>query len=693
MKAAKTLLASALALGVTPLALAEQAIEEVEVLGISSAQQFSVNAAASATADSGDLLKKIPGANANNNGPLSTIAQFRGMYGDRINVSIDGMASHGGCPNSMDSPLSYAPAAMLESLSVYRGIAPVSAAQQSIGGAFEATSKQGSFTSGETFEAHGEIEASAASAASANALFATVTASNNQHKIRIAALDESGDDYEYPDGEVTPTAYDRQRYELGYAFKQGVHTTAVEVIRNETGETGTPALPMDIEYVDTNIAKLGYTMQLDDSKVDFKLQNTDVEHVMTNYHMRENTDTTKYRRALVEDQGQEAKLVFEAQGAGIWRYGMDVHHSTHDVSLTNPNNAMFSLVNFNDTDNRINGVFVETEQKLSDSRGFDFGMRVNRVHMSTDEVSFSGMMGMMATHAATLRDAFNDSDRDQAEHNLDLVAKLHQRFGQHWKLSTELSQKTRSPSYQERYLWLPMESTGGLADGYNYMGDPDLDPETAQEINLGLEWQNGPHRVAPRLFYREVKDYIQGTTITPDAGDPVVTAAIALSTMMNGMAPLQFSNVDATLYGMDVEWMSQINQSLALRGTLSMVRGERDDINDNLYRISPDNLLVAADYQWRQLLSTIEVAGYNKQTRVSETNNEQETAGYTLVNLHFSYQAPYNLQLGFGVENLFDHEYHDHLGGYNRVSNSDVAVGDRLPGVGRNAYAKLKWTF
>jgi iron complex outermembrane receptor protein len=38
------------------------------------------------------------------------------------------------------------------------------------------------------------------------------------------------------------------------------------------------------------------------------------------------------------------------------------------------------------------------------------------------------------------------------------------------------------------------------------------------------------------------------------------------------------------------------------------------------------------------------------------------------------------------VENLFDKYYADHLGGINRVSGGDVAVGAHLPGAGRFLY-------
>ena len=58
------------------------------------------------------------------------------------------------------------------------------------------------------------------------------------------------------------------------------------------------------------------------------------------------------------------------------------------------------------------------------------------------------------------------------------------------------------------------------------------------------------------------------------------------------------------------------------------------------------------------------------------------------------YQATEAITLSAGVNNLFNRGYTDHLGGYNRAAgNPDIAVGDRLPGVGRSAYINASINF
>jgi iron complex outermembrane receptor protein len=84
---------------------------------------------------------------------------------------------------------------------------------------------------------------------------------------------------------------------------------------------------------------------------------------------------------------------------------------------------------------------------------------------------------------------------------------------------------------------------------------------------------------------------------------------------------------------------------------------------------------------------------YAKQDNVSDTNREQETSGYGVVNMSASWQATPSLQLAAGVDNLFDRKYRDHLGGYNRAANEDIDRGERLPGYGVNAFARVVYEF
>jgi iron complex outermembrane receptor protein len=151
--------------------------------------------------------------------------------------------------------------------------------------------------------------------------------------------------------------------------------------------------------------------------------------------------------------------------------------------------------------------------------------------------------------------------------------------------------------------------------------------------------------------------------------------------------------VDAELYGFDMDWAWRLGDHWSLSGLLNYVRGKRDDIDDNLYRIAPPNATIRLDYATATWNAGVESIVYARQDNVSATNGEQETSGYGVVNASASWQATPRLQLAAGVDNLFDRKYRDHLAGYNRAANDDIARGERLPGYGINAFARMIYEF
>jgi len=682
-------------------------VEEIVVVGVRDTHTVRTDDTLVAPPDTAQLLRKMPGANINKNGELTGIAQYRGMYGDRIKVSVNGAQISGAGPNAMDSPLHYAPVAILESLTINRGITPVSKGQETIGGYVEAVTYTGEYGNSNDFSFDGRTYFGAQSVNAGTVASGFFSLANRSHIFRSFVMQEEGNDLKFPGGKIVPSSYERERFDLGYSFKTGDHEFSIDFARNNTKDAGTASLPMDIRSIDSDLFRSRYVYSGADSTFTAEFSASDNEHWMSNYHMRlppqdsaAGPGATRYRRNWAVSQNYGFSLQLEQfVSDGTWLYGVDGYLSTHRSIISNPNAMPFYIANFNDSERNVFGAFVERELSLSDRIGLEAGVRVNRVSMDTEPVSANlnpmnvttGMPVMMNGMAGMLSTAFNNQSLAKTDTNYDWFARLSIEAGVNSTWYVGAARKTRSPSYQERYLWIPLEATGGLADGKTYIGDPSLDPEVAHEVELGLDYESGRIEFLPRLFYKEVSDFVQGT---PSTNMQANTFAQMMANMGMGLpGPLQFSNVDATFYGLDFESRFELNNRLSLRAILSIVRGERDDINDNLYRISPDNLILALDYFGNSWSGSLESVNYADQNRVSATNIEQKTGGYSTVNLTARFTLPYEVQLGAGIENLLDKEYQDHLSAYNRAFNPDVAMRERMPGLGRNIYARLMWNF
>ncbi|MGB0237328.1 MAG: TonB-dependent receptor [Cycloclasticus sp.] len=640
--------------------------------------------------DTAALLKRVPGANVNRNGPLTGIASYRGQFGSRVNTSVDGMSWKEVGPNSMDPPLSHIPAALTDNLTVYRGIAPVSSGIETIGGSMSAVSRKSEFADNIDFEFHGL--ASFGYSEVDNGLTSSVlgTYANDSHRFHASLSQEQGDDYEFDGSQsVDPSQYDREAYTVGYGFRQGTHELGFDYSNNDTGHSGTPSLPMDIIWVRGGVLTADYSLQLAESRsldVDYYYQ--DMRHLMNNFSLRPNGVLAgRERQSLTTVDGGGLSIVYHLPlSGGRLSLGLEGDESTHDGFITDRNNPMFGVDNFNGAEKNRYSTFAEWKGDIDEGLELEAGVRYTQVDMDSDEVSHH-MYGMMMP-VTVLVDNFNGSDRSQTDHNWDFAAILRQTLSNELTAEVGLARKMRSPSYQERFLWIPLEATGGLADNRVYIGDVNLDPETAYQFEAGLEYASGGLYVAPRAFYHRIDDYIQGEVSTN-------AAANMISNSNTGRDALQFTNVDAELYGVDVEWGYELTNDWRLDGTVSYVRGrQRDKGGDNLYRIAPLNARTQLTYAQNNWSIATEVEAYAAQNDVADYNGEMNSAGYGLLHLRGEIQPATGFNVGVGVENILDKDYEDHTAAINRaMGNADVAVGDKVPSQGRNLYitARYEW--
>ncbi|MDX1519640.1 MAG: TonB-dependent receptor, partial [Gammaproteobacteria bacterium] len=388
---------------------------------------------------------------------------------------------------------------------------------------------------------------------------------------------------------------------------------------------------------------------------------------------------------------------------GAIKLGADGHLARHSATVSDPAFAPFFITNFNDANVNNYGFFAEWQSDYSGPLNIEAGFRVNVVNTDAGFVNAfpavladtGAVVNAVTVGAQTLRNNFNGADRDRTDTNLDAVLKFNYALSRQVALELGFARKVRSPSYIERYLWIPLEVNAGLGDGNNYIGDPGLDPEKSHQVELGVKMQARDFYLTPRVYYRRIDDYIQGTA-TDNA------AAIIFSSLAAGdPTPLVFSNVDAEIYGFDAEAGYAFSNNWRMDAIISYTRGKRRDIDDDLYRIAPLNGRLSLTYSRADWSATIEGVAFAEQHDVSDTvtfdpgnsnNNNESTPGYALLNFFGQYRFDNEgITVRVGVENLLDEDYTDHLSGFNRNLASDVPVGQRLPGPGRNLHATLSY--
>lgn len=622
-----------------------------------------------ADADTSAALARTPGANVVRNGGLTGIAQLRGLFNERVRVEVDGMEITPACPNHMDPPLHYSAPSELDSLVVLPGITPVSEGGDSIAGTIKAKSIDPEFF-GDGVGVRGEAGAGYSGMNEGRFANARAETGNDRAVLTVDGSWSRANDTDFAKGRIADTGYQTKRGAVRVDADTGGGRAFLELGAHRSEDVGTPTLPMDMVKDDADRVRLGYTGTHGGDELQFSAYWHDIDHLMDNFSLRPNPGMRMEAPSTSRNTGLELRVARPA-GSGTLRFGAEAHANEFDAFQRNVATRAVQDI-MRDATRERTGLFVEWDQGGRQGLSAQYGVRADYVQSDADNVTHS------FPPSAADRTAFNARDHDKSEWHWDATAL--------WRYSTSdavgyhfgLARKTRSPSLLERYLWTPLSASAGQADGRTYLGNLDLRPEISHQASLGIEFKTGGSYLRLSVFYNRVTDYIQGAPIArlDTSGNPV----------------LQYRNFDAELYGIDGDWRYELSDAFALGGTLSYVRAENKDTDDNLYRIAPLNGVIHADYRMGAWTHRFEVQGAARQDRVANFNDEQESDAWAIANLRTEWQGEW-LRLRAGVENLLDENYHDHLSGFNRVNDGDVAVGDPIPGAGRFAYvnATIYW--
>lgn len=693
--------------------------------------------------DAAALMDRAPGGAVIENGPLSGQPQYRGLFGPRLNVTIDGQALAPGGPNYMDAPLHYAPKPLLESLEVTRGIASVSDGP-GIGGAVNAELKTLEYTKTDKFETSGMVSATAQSVSRGSGIGGITGVSNKRHRFQLDGHFEDGDDIRFAGGQIRGSQYRRWSAGFGYGFKNDRQDLALSYRRHETGPTGNPTFPLDILFFETDVFRADYALSLSGMTIEARLGYSDVAHAMDNATTRPLPAGTP--RIETPARGESIDFAISAShpmAGGKFKLGVDGSLTENSATVTRPEQPGFEIGIFSDAISRRYSGFAEWAGNPADDLRLEVGIRYDRIRTDSGAV-FAGSSPPVPPPVQMLVRDFNAQDRSRTDHNLDAVAQLDYSPLRDLTFSVGVARKNRSPIFVERYAFLPIEVTAGLADGNNTIGDVGLDPETGYLVDAGVDYRSSRGYVSLRGYYHRINNYIQSTpfddspTRLEDGIDPATTLTSPLSpagpeaffaqfdgpggtapsgateivSLVNGDAtPLRFSNVDGRLYGVDAAFGYRLSEDFAASGgallfdgIISYVRGQRRDLDDDLYRIAPPRTILTLTYERRAWSVSVEGQIVGRQDNVSRTNGELPTDGYGLLNLYGQWRPTDSLQISAGIENASNSAYRNHLAGFNRTPQSDVALvrtnpfaalnpNARLPGSGIGGFLSIEYRF
>jgi len=619
------------------------------------------------TRDIGDLLRSIPNVSGIRKGGVAIDPVIRGFKFSQLSVILDnGINIEGGCPNRMDPVTAHVEAEDIEKIEVIKGpfvlgYSPV------FGGIINlVTSKPHPY---EKFELH------------ASALYGFETNWNGQEEhisiyggnkkvfFNLSGGYRNYGNYESGNLEGHDTTFNSsfKKYnytaELGFIPKKN-HTIFISYNEIHGFDVMYPCLGMDEKSDDSRIISLDYNIKNISNTIktlDVKIYRSDGNHVMDNSkrpgystkQMISDVDavTTGFMSKLVM-QFKKHKLIAGADYVNIYKDGtrtmtMQMMGTT---SVKNTNLWYDGLV-------QNAGIFAEYSTILS-------SYEIN--------ASVRGDLNK-ATSGDTLKiikngiDYFNDVNSQYMNFSASLG--VTKKINEWFDVSLAVGRGTRSPNMTERYIKL---LTVGY-DNYDYLGNPQLKPETNNEIDLTFKFaKDNIGGIYLNGFYSHVQDYITANKLPLSIITPQTQGVLGVKQFVNTkyvtFMGCEFGYTSPNKYKFGGSVVAAYTYAFISAVTKYIVTGTQvtDNTiikNDALPEIPPLEGTINVYYKFLKgnLIPKITFRAVADQRHVSDAFYEPYTPGFGLLNFSVKYKLNKYANITAGINNIFDRAYYEHL--------------------------------
>ena len=179
-------------------------------------------------------------------------------------------------------------------------------------------------------------------------------------------------------------------------------------------------------------------------------------------------------------------------------------------------------------------------------------------------------------------------------------------------------------------------------------------------------------------FARRMDDYI---TLTPTDVPPLLP--------LSPPTVFRYVNGEATFFGFEASASFALTEQLSLGLGGSYLRGKDETLDEPALGVTPPSVNASLRYDapGGRFFAEGTTHLVARQTRVAVTRGEQPTDGYVTADVRVGLSLVRNVSVLFGVNNLFDEMYVNHLNAANPFT------GVRLPEPGRVLFANVRLAF
>lgn len=624
------------------------------------------------TPDGGALLQNSTGISFSRFGGRGIEPVIRGKSQTALQVSLDGASVHGGCPNRMDPPTSWAALGTYESVIIEKGVQSLANGAPSGGSVrFKRDLRQlvqsndqfrlitGSGDNGFRYDISGD----------------GVWSSANQFFFRHFFQLKDHGHYQDGDNQWVSSAFSHRQIgsSLGWtpSPKKWVE---LNIESHAFQDAHYPGAKMDSPDESAQIFRFLIEDQLNLTWLDqhrFNFFYSDVDHVM---------DNTTLRNTAMTRQVDSETLVKGANWHG-WtdltrlslHFGLEWERRDREATLTNPSSPsgnalsrMWPNVLWERT-----GVFIESNQTLGSQHTLKTSLRWDHHRMkansskgTTDSVS---PLTAYSLYHANPRSVIHEKGLSAL---LRLQSQLHEKLSSHLSLSRTL----RFPDATERFMskWHPSSTQ-------RWIGNPGLNEEVHHLLEGGLSSHLNHLGWSFTLYIEDIDHHVLRE---PARGQNGILLSDGADT---------YRNINAQLEGWEGEIWFSMNESLQIRANIAGIRGHNLSDHRPLPRIPAIEGDVELQSRYSQGSWGLKCRWASSQKRVDSLSRLDvgPSPGYGVFDLWLRIKLKNKNSIRLGCDNILDHTYAEHLSRDNIFDPTPSRVNEP----GRSFWARTEWLF
>ncbi|WP_321372472.1 TonB-dependent receptor [uncultured Desulfuromusa sp.] len=585
-----------------------------------------------------EIFHKEPGVDVVTAGPGSVHPVIRGLSGERVLALVSGIRLSEQRPGG-NHVFSLDPA-QVERVEVVRGPASVLYGSDAIGGVVNFITKGAEEETGAEPRFGGETDIQYEGAADGLKESAHLRFGKGRFNGYVGGSYKDAGNIETVEGELANSFYDGYTVWGGGNYIGDVWKTSVDYsfMEADIGIPASAAFKEDYfkgekhQRLALGIEANELSENVDSLKVDFgwqrhnrhryRLKTDEIPSVVqgdmeVDIHVDIDTYTLKPQMVLIPNDTHRVT------------FGLDMFYedATSDRNIRDTDsswvNPMFDGVPVIPDSTRVGvGAFVQDEVALGERWVVTPGLRADWIEAQTDGHPRHQLTGEETSTSSAISG------------NLGVLYKVSNMVN----LYGNLGRAFRAPTLMELYFY-------GPHDVGNDFGDPNLDPETSWNFDIGIKTRTDRLQTTVSLFYNMIDDYI----VKENQGD-------------GNYLYMNYANV--SLYGAEAGLDYELSGGFSTFASVSYVRGENDDTGEDLSGIPPlkvrygvryDTFFGAENALW------VELSGLTASDQDKTGDNERKTDGYTRGDVRMGIDIGEIWSFVAAVENFTDESYQDHL--------------------------------